>query len=686
MKERDFYNGTVAYNLNGFYLNKRYYDRQTGNTSEYKYLKDDPEHSGTLLEAAQSGYYPASPDLKYGDLGYVERRYEDGDFIYADGVIPESTNIRMRTETTGTGDSQKTEVKYYPIWPDDYLFFGQTLTFGYSALRAHQDQPSTLVKSGDRLPTDDSSNRVYRAPAYYGDSRMSTAHFNPMAHIVAYSAPKHDLDEDLTAAYPGMTAIDFKGHNDATATLGWNNDLFYQPLLDDDGLTGIVNKGETPNLLVYAPAATDNQKTYNVLTTKFTEPAFSDHYQDPDTYKRVTIANVSEILGHLVQSDLTTDRDHLLVDKQDFNCPIAYRMGDEKRMWYQRKPEAYKYVTMTSGKTKGWDDICLPFDVELVSTQTKGEITHFYQDSTKGHEYWLREFTGVKSATEDELVANFTYPNAGTESKDYTNTYLWDYYYSKNSRKDINTDEYQTYYSTGRTILSYPRAQAGTPYLIGFPGETYYEFDLSGRFDADYTAQPAPAQIMAQTITFASDEGAAVGVSDKELGVITDANNKQVTKDGYIFWPTYSHQKVDASFLLNTDGDKYEKQAAEVTMVPFRPFFKQTAGTRGVDGAKEDDPTRRILINEEYSELKGTVSGIEDLTADDLIVNAKRKKITVESQLHYVTDVSIVTPAGITLKTFTIQPSEYVETRVANSGVYIVYADNGKYVKKVIVR
>ena len=67
-------------------------------------------------------------------------------------------------------------------------------------------------------------------------------------------------------------------------------------------------------------------------------------------------------------------------------------------------------------------------------------------------------------------------------------------------------------------------------------------------------------------------------------------------------------------------------------------------------------------------------------------MNAKRKKITVESQLHYVTDVSIVTPAGITLKTFTIQPSEYVETRVANSGVYIVYADNGKYVKKVIVR
>ena len=69
-----------------------------------------------------------------------------------------------------------------------------------------------------------------------------------------------------------------------------------------------------------------------------------------------------------------------------------------------------------------------------------------------------------------------------------------------------------------------------------------------------------------------------------------------------------------------------------------------------------------------------------------MIVKAGKKKIMVESQLHYTTDVRIVTPAGITLTTFSIQPSEYVETRVETAGVYIVYADNGKYVKKVIVR
>jgi CheY-like chemotaxis protein len=37
-------------------------------------------------------------------------------------------------------------------------------------------------------------------------------------------------------------------------------------------------------------------------------------------------------------------------------------------------------------------------------------------------------------------------------------------------------------------------------------------------------------------------------------------------------------------------------------------------------------------------------------------------------------------------KEYGVQPSEYVETQVYSSGVYIVYADNGKYVKKVIVK
>jgi hypothetical protein len=53
-----------------------------------------------------------------------------------------------------------------------------------------------------------------------------------------------------------------------------------------------------------------------------------------------------------------------------------------------------------SQNSPSWSTVSLPFTAELVSTQDKGEITHFYSGSpsvdengTKtGHEYWLSEY------------------------------------------------------------------------------------------------------------------------------------------------------------------------------------------------------------------------------------------------------------------------------------------------------
>ena len=88
-----------------------------------------------------------------------------------------------------------------------------------------------------------------------------------------------------------MTAIDFKGHYGAHEAygaygLGWNNGKFYAPLLDDDGLTGIVNCDETQNLLAYAPAADVNAKTNSVLNGYFTEPVYSDYYDNTGDHQR----------------------------------------------------------------------------------------------------------------------------------------------------------------------------------------------------------------------------------------------------------------------------------------------------------------------------------------------------------------------------------------------------------------
>ena len=585
MPARAFYNGTVAYDLNGFYLYKRYNDQKVSSGAEYKYYTIN--NDGTL-SAPQTEYYGSNANYcssgvasAYQYNGYVEDRYGDGDYRYADGVIPESVDEREYADTEG-------KLHFYPIWPDDYLYFGQMLTYGWNDQRPHEDVPSSIMKNSGRLFTTDESNRVYRAPAYYQSNVMDVAHFNPTVNLVAYSKPKSASDKDLNPAYPNMTAIDFAGHNDNTWTLGRASsgspavvDKFYQPLLDDDGLISITNRDETPNLLVYAPAEAStegyaNKQTYDVLTAYFTEPAYDDYYNVSDPYRRVNVANTGTVFGHLVQSNKKATNDHLLVDKKDFNCPLSYTFVDGKRMWYQRTPDLYVSLN------KGWETVSLPFSAELVSTQDKGEITHFYSGSTTtssgakiGHEYWLREYKGIGTAPSGSpagvIAATFNYPEADGNKKDVDNTFLWDYYYSKNTRQDANTDIYQQYYENPREYNAYPLLATAEPYIIGFPSKTYYEFDLSGEFVARNTATPAPDQLTKQIISFVSKPAITIGISDEELTASV--------VDGYTFLPNYMTKTVDG-YLMNSEGNSFDvTPTGGSPTVPFRPYFIAGAPT-----------------------------------------------------------------------------------------------------------
>lgn len=712
MDSTAFYNGTVAYNLNSSYLNKRYYDKQYAGVDNpttdsdyypYYYLPvDKSKTDNSLVENLVVGYYPklnesgVSPCAQYGDIGYVESRYDNEDFIYADGTIPDAIDIHQRTVTV----EGNPEIRYAPIWPDDYLFFGQTLNYGYGT-QTHDAHPTHLAKVNGRLPQSESSNRVYRAPAYFRSKNMDVAHFNPQAYLAAYSAAESISNPNLKPAYPGMTAIDFAGHQEGTGIgafkQGYNGKLFYQPLLDDDGLIGVSNNGETQNLLVYAPSDDVNQKTNTVLNAYFVpnEPTFAFNTTamftsdvSPENYNRVAAVNTGEIVGHLVQSSKTTITDHLLVDKQDFNCPIAYTIGKNKRMWYQRQPS--NYVMMESGKSKGWEDISLPFSAELVTTQTKGEITHFYKNSTKGHEYWLRELTNIQNGNPDDLGI-FTYPQTGTEDKVYTNSFLWDYYYSQSDFDDANADKYQQNYykyDTSKEYVQkyegYPRSVADKPYLIGFPSAYYYEFDLSGGtsgFKPENTATDIN-RLEKQVITFASKPSVdgslvTIGVSDDEIEMNMEEYN------GYLYCANYISKDMAAgSYLLSAAGNKYEKLTATTKMVPFRPYFIKKPSPTRTDG----DTARSIIFSDEDSRMDMNTD-IQTFGMDgDIIAKGSKKKITVVSQMPYTIDVRIVTPAGMTLTSFSLEPSEEVVTRVENGGVYIVDGEDGRHVKKVIVR
>ena len=686
MTETQFYNGTVAFNLNGFYLNKRYYDKQQTSGTEYKYLKSV---NGTVPEEMSTGYYPDSYAFypldekktgNYGNYGYVEDRYADGDFVYAGGTIPDAYDERMRVVTEGTTST----VTYAPIWPDDYIYFGQMLTYGYNASRPHQDQPTHIAKTEGRLPATNLNNRVYRAPAYYRSSEMNVAHFNIWANLAAKSAPKSVTDQDLKDAYPNMTAIDFYGHNDNTWALGFKSEgfaapVFCPPLLDDDeGLLSIVNNGETPNLLVYAPSAETKQSTCDVLAEYFTDPDYATYYTD-DVYRGVGAAPASSIHGHLVESTLQATCDHLLVDKEDFNAPVAYNFDDSHRMWYQRTPD--RYVDLT----KGWESVSLPFTAELVTTHQKGEITHFYSGSrsidesgTKiGHEYWLREMKGLNTSNEP-ATAVFNYPDAsGSETKTVANTFLWDYYYQDQTvpadREDANGDKYQQFYNLARTYQKYPLVQKGTPYLVGFPGTTYYEFDLSGNFVAKNTASPAPAKLEPQVITFASKTGESVAISDSELedGAVGPYSN-------YYYKPNYLNIEVpENGYIMAADGGSYSKveaTTADKRLSAFRSYFQTGKAI-----------TRSIRFSNIGSQMGGDDDADDHLT-QYMEFSAKKHAIVVTSHMQNVADVGIYSASGICIGTFDIQPGETIETPIYNSGVYIVRAAGGHYTHKVTIK
>ena len=643
MPDKAFYNGEVTYNLNGFYLKDRY-DRAKvlgGASAEIK----DP---------------------------YVNSRFSDGDFIYAKGSIPDQDDVRYSVD----------DEKYTPIWPDDYIFFGQALNYGHMEGLTYQQLPSRIIKDGDLLQTSEYGNRVLRAPAYFRNSKMKVAHFNPYAVFA-----KSKKGDATVEAYKGMTAIDFTGSNgdvaggykrgDITAAPYTNltKGAFYPPLLDDSGLTGFFNADLTRNLLVYTsvPGSTASGVTAAKVSTSLPEDAYAE---STDGNRTVAVQDHLKIRGHWVQKsggDFVATRDHFLVDKQDFNAPFSYTFDDESRMWYQRQPALFV------DRTKGWEGISLPFAAELVTTHEKGEITHFYEGSTHGHEYWLREFTGINTA-DDPIVANFTYPAADNtrDTKEVTNTFLWDYYYeSAYDRHDLNNDIYQTYYNSKREYDEYPLLQNATPYIIGFPGSTYYEFDLSGTFEPTTTSLPLPFKLNKQYVTFASETGITIAVSDEEM----DGTQQTHGGNKYTFKPTYLNMELEAdagNYVMAADGSQYSVVTGSAAQQDaFRPYFVKTSGS----SAK-----RRIVFSQETSSLYGEEEKPERIEqTGELLINGGRYRVVVTSTLAETVPVVIVNAAGQTIHSFDVQPGETIETYI-NTGVYIVRADGGKYSKKVIVR
>ena len=718
----EFVNGAVTYDLNRYYLEARYRlnGSKTDGTVNDKLFFRLPD--GTLVQDTEAdqindangkkpgdtGYIPTYPNMEYtinyadadyarfdklgtgGKVGYVEKYFDDGDFRFSDGRKPLKADMRL-SATSG----------YLPIYPDDYIFFGQKLTYdilndaGGNPI-AHATHPQAVAKShttgsGEDVDnskhgllvndvTDRSENRVYRAPAYFRNGTYSANNY-AMFNANAVFVDNYNNAVLSSTVYPhhNMTAIDFTGGNGDThgyqgVVAGLASDFTdrangYHPLLDYERLDRILTSGITHNLLAYTPkadiAGSKTAQTNEVLTNYFHDPAYAE---TNTAYRNVAVQNTSTIHGHLVQQATATIAsgasdyeyqslvDHLLVDRHDFNAPMPYTFAANKRMWYQRHPDNY------AQGTAGWEGVSLPFQTELVTTQDKGEITHFYTDSEVGHEYWLREYKGKLSEDADKVTAKMEYPATGSNTKNYTNTFLYEYYYSQDGFHDLNNpDQYQQqYYSSAHEMENYPYSVAGRPYIAGFPGSKYYEFDLSGNFEPLHRINNETiVNPGAQTITFASPVGTTIAKSDAEI------SGGAVSADGYIFTPTYLNLETAAgSYVLNSDGSSYDVTTDVTAVAAFRPYFTKSSGAKARRIVFGNTPTDVGDVDEKAH--KGNKGD------GDLIIYAERGQIVVESTLADATEVRITTASGIQLKQFTIEQGQTVATPVTSHGVYIV--------------
>ena len=686
-----FQDGEVAYNLNSYYLDmlRSLNDANYGGTKPYKYYAIENEATGKLIDSLHTAKHLASDSIYIGsdgrEIGYVESRYLDGDFVYAVGYVPSTADKRMHVqkaqEANGPQDQENTVIDrdnglYFPIWPDDYIFFGQMLTFGYDESdRPYQSTPTHINRddqTGSMLIVEDQANRVtyanrvYSAPAYFGSSTNKQ-----LVYYNAYAVLPAKTSDGNNTVYPGMTAVDFTGDGESWSSNQWS-DRKQVMGIDFKQLIGFQSPGQTRNLLAYVPASKTN--SVNVLNTHFGDQTYYDDYDSPahfdndgKRYSRIAPYDTAAINGHLVvqasNNSYEARTNHMLVDNNDFNAPIAYTFtntssGKPAHMLYQRIPD--NYVESSEG---GWEVISLPFDAQVVTTDKKGEITHFYENSTTGHEYWLRRFSDVDG---DKAQFSSLAKQNGND-KTVVNKFLWDKYYSYANGKDANSDTYhQNYYNEDqRTYEDYPILAAATPYLIGFPGERYYEFDLSGVFKPKNIAQQQNiAALGTQTITFLSKNDQYIEVTDVDYENQVEGS----TSSSYVFHPSYQAMPVANAYTLADDGMKLE-YSAQATTVPFRSYMTGPAPS-APSPAPQHMATRASALFIGYT---GDVDRLEESVVErGLTVYAEHLNIYIESTLEVPATVVITSVSGKLLKQFVIQPGTKVTVPVNSRGIYIV--------------
>lgn len=631
----DFKYGRVTYDLNGYYLRALQGNTSPEDKVALKYIYDyyangdyQYAHRSDAITGNNTGitYLRTSADSDLPNYGQTETRHDKTHKVdEARAIYTEATAEKPAT-FTGT---------YRPLLNEndmnDFLFWGQSLQ------TTPADYPAKIASQQNKYMT----NRVYRTDAYYGNTKKDYFHYN------AYK-----LDTKSMGTYvhiPTTTAINF------AATDRDEPEVY-------DNLT--IKDGVTQNLLVYT-AANDTSKdneAYDIVdkALNYDEKTAESSIQGHHIVKTGETTYTTPFL-HLVERTANNENSEgETCYNNDFCVPLEFSVTNHA--WYVRKPMLYAENT-----TGAWEGISLPFTVQKAVASLNGEITHFYGTKDLHHEYWLRGLTSVK---ETEKTAIFQRPGTGTGLFNYAgNTTGMDYTFHNTFFVDtygnwLYNNVENPYYGETQTLKGYLPLMAGVPYIVRFPGERYYEFDLSSKFyNSILNKKEDP-----QTITF---HAYANMEPQKKAIVIPITADMQTVSNGYAHRGTFAAKKVanGGIYALNTEGTAFCNTATSQTVMPFRTYLTKESTNAG---ARSSEVPSVIRISETtgIDRIEPEINGNDDTPAGESLfirpIGAHR--VSIEST--YATQLKVFSTTGQLHRILDVQPGTATYSGFPD-GIYI---------------
>ena len=655
----DFKYGKVAYDLNGYYLRakqdnitdaekaalKYVYDYYANGDYQYAHRTDEITGNNTGITYLRKGQDSDQPN--YGQTETRHDKTHTIDQARAQGY--QAATEKEKEKRTGNylplfnaNNSNSSEPK------NDFLFWGQSLQ------STPADYPAKIASQQNKYMT----NRVYRTDAYYGNTEKDYFHYN---------AYKLDTKHMGTFVHiPTTTAINF------AATDRDEPDVY-------DNLT--IKDGVTQNLLVYT-AADDTSKdneAYDIVhkALNYDEKTEEGNIQGHHIVK--TGETYATPFLHLVERTAKNENSEgETCYNNDFCVPLEFSVTNHA--WYVRKPMLYAENT-----TGAWEGISLPFTVQKAVASLNGEITHFYGTPTEDelanpatnthtlhHEYWLRGLTGVD---ETAKTATFQRPGktAGLFISETANAAIWNYQFSNsffvNTYKDLAYRwDADSYYANNHEYKDYIPLAAGVPYIVRFPGEYYYEFDLSSKFYNSLLNKKEDPQ----TITFHAYGLASEEPQKKAIVIPITADMKTVSNgNDYAHRGTFAAKEVanGGIYALNTEGTAFCNTATSQTVMPFRTYLTKESANAG---ARSSAVPSVIRISETtgIDRIEPEINGNDDTPAGESLFIRPIGAHRVRIESTYATQLQVFSTTGQLYRILDVRPGTATYSGFPD-GIYI---------------